>query len=93
MPEQDNGTSVFYSIFNGTREVGVPADLINRYEEVMYPIKWYTIECAAMSEGADATSPDSVLTDAVVSGLEYDIYFATHTPDEISSAVRQGIIH
>ena len=46
----------------------------------------------ALNEGADKTSDIDVLEKAIIKGFEYEIYFATHSAEEVSTAIKNGEI-
>ena len=81
-----------YIIFNGTKNVLVNKKITDEYEKYFPTVKDHTIECMILNEGCDENSSEQELKDAAEKGLEFDIYMATHDADEVSEAIKKGII-
>ena len=82
---------MIYTIFND-KKVEVDKVLIEEYERLLYPVEAHTVEYMALNGGASENDDPDSLESAIKKGFEYEVYFATHTPAQISNAIQTGII-
>ena len=81
-----------FHIFNSTKTVSISTKLIKEYEKYHPSIKIYTVEYLILIEGGNKNDSEEKLSELLKKGIEYEIYFKTHDADEVSKAIKEGMI-
>ncbi len=88
----ENVIKYTYNLFNRTKTVSVDSEIIQKFEECMYPFSTHTAEYMVINEGLDENSPPEEMSEAIIKGIEYEIFLSKNGPDAIADAIERGVI-
>ncbi len=74
-------------------EVDVDDSDIKAFSSITSTFKSYTAEYFILSEGLDENASKENMEKAIKNGIRYELFARTHSLDETSKAVREGIIY